>query len=120
MRKLVGALQVVLSVSFIWAAAMKLMQPASKLAEMWPWTAHYPALVVGTGIVDLLLGLGLLVPTVFRIRPQFTLFVLYAIVAQMIAAATFHLLRGEVGQIVVNVVFIGMAVFIVWTKRERE
>ena len=37
--------QVILAVSFIWAASLKLFQHAQKLAEMWPWTAGNAGLV---------------------------------------------------------------------------
>lgn len=63
--------QVVLAASFIWAAWMKLFQPVSKLAAMWPWVAHVADnLVKFTGIVDLLGATGLIIPSLLRIKSK--------------------------------------------------
>ena len=44
--------QILLAAGFIWAAWMKLLQPADKLAAMWPWTAGREGLVKSTGVLD--------------------------------------------------------------------
>src|SRR5688572_13083325 len=87
--------QVILSASLIWAASMKLFQPADKLAAMWPWTAEHPVLVKLTGVIDLLAGVGLVLPGLFRIQPKLTLFAAWGTIALMAAASIFHISRGE-------------------------
>ena len=49
---------------------MKFFQPADKLAEMWVLTADNAGLVKFTGVLDLLAGIGLVLPALLRIQPN--------------------------------------------------
>jgi uncharacterized membrane protein YphA (DoxX/SURF4 family) len=109
--------QVLLSLSFIWAAYMKLFSPADQLAAMWPWTADHFALVKTTGVLDLLTGIGLILPGLLHIRPVLTVYAAYGTVLLMIVASLFHISRGEASVIGVNAVFAALAVFIAWGRR---
>jgi uncharacterized membrane protein YphA (DoxX/SURF4 family) len=108
--------QVLLAVSLIWAGCMKLFQPAGELAEMWPWTADHPRLVLLTGLLDLLAGTGLVLPALLRIRPQLTIYAAYGTLALMLAAGIFHIARGEGSQIGVNAFVAALAIFIAWGR----
>lgn len=111
--------QVFLAVSFIWAASMKLFQPIDKLAEMWPWTSENIGLVKLTGVVDLLTGLGLVLPAALRIQPKLTIVVAYGAIVLMIVASIFHIARGEASQIGVNIFFLLIAVFVAWGRQRK-
>ncbi|WP_461071665.1 DoxX family protein [Spirosoma horti] len=111
--------QVLLAVSLIWAASMKLFQPVDQLAAMWPWTADHTTLVKQTGVVDLLAGIGLVLPALLRIRPKLTSYAAYGIIALMVAASVFHIARGEASQSGVNIVFALLAIFIAWGRRAQ-
>ncbi len=111
--------QVILAVSFIWASTMKLFMPAGKLAEMWPWTADNAILVKLTGIIDLLAGIGLVLPALLRILPRLTIYAAYGTIALMVAASIFHITRGEVSQIGVNIFFAVFAIFIAWGRQNK-
>lgn len=112
--------QVILAISFIWAAMMKLFQSADKLAEMWPWTADNVSLVKLTGILDLLAGIGLILPALLRIQPKLTIYAAYGTIALMITASIFHIVRGEASQIGVNIFFAVFAVFIAWGRQKKS
>ena len=112
--------QVILAVSLIWASSMKLFQPADKLAVMWPWTADNTALVKLTGVLDLLAGIGLVLPALLRIQPKLTTYAAYGTLVLMIAASVFHITRGEVSQIGVNIFFAVFAVFIAWGRQKKS
>ena len=111
--------QVILAASLIWASSMKLFQPADKLAEMWPWTADNANLVKLTGVLDLLAGIGLVLPALLRIQPKLTIYAAYGTIALMLAASIFHITRGEGSQIGVNVFFAAFAVFIAWGRLKK-
>jgi len=111
--------QIILSASFIWASAMKLFQQANKLAEMWPWTAEHVSLVKLTGVLDFLVGIGLILPALLRIKPKLTIYAAYGTVVLMIAASIFHIARGEVSQIGANIFFAAFAVFIAWGREKK-
>ena len=109
--------QVLLAASLIWASSMKLFQSIEKLALMWPWVAQVPpALVRFTGIVDLLGALGLILPTLTRIKPILTPVAAICIIVLMICAGTFHVIRGEASVIGVNIGFAIFAAFIAWGR----
>ena len=116
MNVLFWAAQLILAAGLIWAACMKLSQPAEALAQMWPWTAAHPALVKVTGMLDLLAGLGLVLPILLRIRPRLTVYAAYGVVALMIAASIFHISRGETSSIGINIFFAALAVFVAWGR----
>lgn len=109
--------QVLLAVSLVWAAGMKLFQPLDKLAAMWPWVGQVPATLVKlTGIVDVLGAVGLILPAWLRIRPQLTPIAAGCIIVLMICAITFHVLRGEASVIGFNIVFALLAAFVAWGR----
>ncbi len=111
------AAQVALAVSFVWAAAMKLFQPIQLLATMWPWTGEVPVAVVKfTGIIDLLGALGLILPSLLAIKPKLTPIAALSIIALMISASIFHITRGEVSVVGVNIMFASVAVFVAWGR----
>lgn len=112
--------QLVLGASFIWAGMMKLFQPIEKLSEMWLWTSQVPvALLKLTGIVDLLGGIGLILPSLLRFMPKVVPMTAIAIVVLMVCASIFHIARGEASQIGANFVFVLIAAFIAWGRRSK-
>ena len=110
--------QILLAISLIWAAAMKLFQSPEKLAEMWPWTADNIKLVKFTATLDLLAGLGLILPAFFQI-PKMTVYAAYGIILLMIAASIFHITRGEASLIGINIFFAFLAAFIAWGRQKK-
>ncbi len=109
--------QVLLAFTLVWAASMKLFQPIEKLAAMWPWAGEVsPALVKFTGLVDLLGGLGLIMPAVLNIKPKLTPIAAVGIIILMVCASVFHILRGEASSIGFNIIFGLIAAFIAWGR----
>lgn len=111
--------QILLSLTLLWAAGMKLFEPIEQLSQQWPWTADNPVLTRVAGIVDLLGGLGLVLPMLLRIRPALTLYAAYGTIALMVAASIFHISRGEVSQIGFNIFIALVAGFVVWVRSKK-
>lgn len=111
--------QVFLAATFFWAAYMKLAQPAERLATMWPWTKNNEMLVSISGIADLLAAIGLILPGILRTLPQLTIYACIGILALMAAAIIFHVNRGEVSQIGINVFVAVLTVFVVWGRLRK-
>jgi uncharacterized membrane protein len=110
--------QILLSAGLVWSASLKLFQPIEKLAAMWPWTGQVSnSLVKFTGVVDLLGGLGLVLPMLLKIKPRLTYFAALGIILLMVAASIFHISRGEGGQIAPNIIIALMAGFVAWGRR---
>ncbi|QRR02487.1 DoxX family protein [Dyadobacter sandarakinus] len=108
--------QVLLSAGFLWAGFTKLFTPRQVLAEMWPWTATYPALVVVAGFADLLAGIGIILPLFFKKRKWLISAAAVGIIALMLASAGFHVIRGEASQTGINAVFAALAGFVLWAR----
>lgn len=112
--------QVLLGGMFIMAGGMKAAQPIEALTEMLPWVTTVPAaLVKFIGVSEVLGGIGLLLPSLLRIKPSLTVTAAYALILVMILAALFHGLRGEFPAIGTNVVLIAMAYFIAWGRSKK-
>lgn len=112
--------QVFVAAGFIWVATIKLFEPIEKIAAMWPWTGEVPSLMVRLlGVVDLLGGLGLILPSLLRIKPGLTAFTAVAIIALMVCAGIFHIARGEAAVIWVNIFFAVIAAFIAWGRMKK-
>lgn len=110
------AAQGLLALTFIWAGSMKVLKPEGL---PFPWVKDNPNLVIITGIVDILGGLGIVLPRALRVQPKLTVFTAYGIIALMIAAIIFHISRGEANNIGVNIFILLLAVFIAWGRRKK-
>jgi hypothetical protein len=108
--------QGLLALTLIWTALMKLFNPDDL---PWQWIKENPSLVKVTGILDLLAGLGVVVPALLPIQPKLTIYAAYGTVALMIGAIIFHISRGEASQIGFNVFVIFIALFIAWGRQKK-
>lgn len=112
--------QVLLGAMFIMAGGMKSFQPIPELAKMLPWAAAVPsALVRFIGLSELLGGLGLLLPSLLRIKPQLTPLAASGLALVQVLAAFFHVSRGETSVIGTNFVLLLLAVFIAWGRTKK-
>ncbi len=108
--------QVLLAITFIWTASMKLFKPSDL---PWPWIPENPNLVKATGVLDLLAGIGLALPAVLRIQPKLTVYASYGTIALMISASVFHISRDETSSIGFNIFVALTAVFIAWGRQKK-
>ncbi len=112
--------QVLLAAAFLMAGAMKLTQPIAELGKSLPWVTAVPeGLVRFIGLAELAGALGLIVPSVTRIKPGLTVLAAYGLVLVMVLASGFHVTRGETAALPINVVLGGVALFIAWGRRSK-
>jgi hypothetical protein len=77
------------------------------------WYAAVPQpLIVFIGVVEVLGGVGLILPALTRVRPTLTPLAAAGLALTMVLAAGFHIMRGEVALVPVNVVLGAVAAFI--------
>lgn len=109
--------QIIIAALFILPGFMKMLQPIDKLASMMPWTGQVPQFMVrGLGLLDLLGGLGIILPSLMRIKPKLTVTAAYASILLMISAIIFHVSRGESSVIGFNFVLIALLAFVAWGR----
>ncbi|WP_338378664.1 DoxX family protein [uncultured Flavobacterium sp.] len=111
--------QGLIALTLIWAAYAKLFQPIEETAKMLPWALDNPGLLTFTGIIDLLGGIGIILPAAFKIQPKLSVFAAYGTIALMIAASIFHISRGEASLIGMNIFFFILAAFVVWGRTKK-
>lgn len=114
MNVILWVAQVILAVTFIWAGYMKIVQPGQL---PFPWVKDHPGLVLITGVVDLLGGIGIVLPALLRIRPGLTVYAAYGIIALMMVASIFHISRGEAKDIGFNVFMAALGALVVWGRQ---
>jgi uncharacterized membrane protein YphA (DoxX/SURF4 family) len=112
--------QVLLAALFIMAGLMKATQPAEALSEALPWVTSTPiAMVRFIGMSEILGALGLILPSLLRIKPSLTVYAASGLVVVMVLASIFHASRGEFSAIGMNVILGGIAAFIAWGRSKK-
>ncbi len=106
--------QGILAVTMIWAGSMKIFIPEGL---PFPWIKDHGNLVLLTGIIDLLAGIGIMLPAVLRIKSKLTVLAAYGIVILMAAACFFHISRGEAKDIGFNMFMLILAFFVAWGRQ---
>jgi hypothetical protein len=109
--------QIVLAAIFLTASYVKTSTPLEQLAHDLPWTAAVPGFFVRLlGVLEGLGAVGLIVPALLRVRPVLTPLAAGGLTLLMLCAAAFHLIRGELPQ-VIGVLFLGMlAAGVAWGR----
>jgi putative oxidoreductase len=70
--------------------------------------------------MDSPIHLGLLLPSLLRIKPILTPVAATGLILVMIPAIIFHVMRGESNVIAMHVVFILLSSFIIWGRVTKE
>lgn len=113
-------LQVLLGAMYLMAGGNKLSQSIEELSKMLPWVTEVPsALVRFIGLSEVLGALGLILPSLFRIKPNLTVWAGGGLALVQLFAAIFHFSRGEMAMIGMNILFMAMALFIAWGRTKK-
>lgn len=111
--------QGMLALVFVGGGIWKLTTPVAQLAEIFPWVGETPlALLYITSGLDILGGLGVLLPALTRVKPKLTVLAALGCVALQVSAVVFHLSRGET-DVAFNVVLICLAAFVAWGRQTK-
>lgn len=109
--------QILVAALFIPVGVMKLAQPIPKLAEVVPWAIEFPVWFVRSiGAIDLAGGIGILLPSLLRIMPLTAIWAAIGCACLQVVSIAFHLYRNEAAVIAVNVILLGLSVFVAWGR----
>jgi hypothetical protein len=112
--------QALLSITFVGAAIWKLVTPVSALAAMIPWAGQVPrSFLRATALVDLLGGVGVILPALSRIKPGLTPLAALGCAALQLSAIVFHVSRGEAANTPFNALLLALSLFVAWGRRAR-
>jgi putative oxidoreductase len=111
--------QIALAALFLQAGYMKTFVPIDELSKIIPLAGDMPILTRFIGIVELLGGVGLILPALLRSAPVLTILAAYGFALIMVLALFYHLFRAEYEAIGTNAVLGMVAGFIAWGRTSR-
>jgi uncharacterized membrane protein YphA (DoxX/SURF4 family) len=117
MNVVVWVLQVLLALAFLLAGVMKSTQPRQRLATNMGWVEDFSDNTVRTiGVLELLAGIGLLLPAVTGAATVLVPLAAVGLVLLMVLAALTHRRRGEPQMIWINATLLLVAVVVAWAR----
>ena len=116
MNILLWILQIILGLYFAFVGIMHFIVPPGLPAQM-AWMYDLPTwLHFVSGIAEILGGLGLILPGLFRIQTRLTPLAAGGLALVMVGASIYHILRGEIANIVMNLVLVALLAFIAYGR----
>ncbi len=122
MKIAVWIVQVLLALVFLGSGAMKAFAPIEMIHANpnMGWSLALPDLVVRfIGVSELAGALGLLLPSLTRIKPKLTVAAAAGLVLVMVLAALTHIMRGEFQVLGGNFLLGGLAAFVAWARLKK-
>ncbi len=112
--------QGLLALTFVGGGIWKVATPIPDLASKMPWMGQVsPGFLYATAAIDVLGGLGVVLPSVTRVKPGLAVLAALGCVALQVCAVVFHVSRGEAAKTPFNFVLIALALFVAWGRRSR-
>jgi hypothetical protein len=112
--------QVLLALAFGGAGLFKATAPIDEVVIKLAWSGALPEpLVRLIGACELAAVIGLILPSLTRIKPGLTSLAATGLVAIMVLGALFHVSRGEMNALRINSTLGGLAAFVAWGRWRR-
>lgn len=113
--------QGLLALMFAFAGFTKMTTPINELATQMPWVNDFSEGIVRfVGAVEILGGIGLLLPSILKIKPVLTPLAAFGLATVMIFAAVYHASKGEFTAIGINFTLAALALFVAWGRYKKE
>jgi uncharacterized membrane protein YphA (DoxX/SURF4 family) len=116
MNILLWVLQIILGVYFVVTGVIHFIVPPGLPTPM-AWMYDLPTwLHYVSGIAEILGGLGLILPGLFRVQTRLTPLAAAGLALVMLGAAIYHIPRGEMTNIVMNLFLFALLAFIAYGR----
>lgn len=117
MNTVLWILQGFLASAFLGVGLMKLTKTKEKLETKMGWVSDFTSGPIKTiGLLEILAGLGLIIPAVLDIVPVLTAWAAIGLIVLMIGAALTHARRNEPHPIVLNFILAALAAVAAWGR----
>ncbi len=114
MNIVLWVVQVLLALAFLASGIMKATQPIDKLKTNMGFVEHTtPGIVRLIGVLEILGGIGLILPALTHILPWLTIAAAIGLVLTMIGAVIVHIRLKEASRLTGPVILLLLALFIV-------
>lgn len=110
------AAQILLALVFGLSGSMKVFTSIEALSKNGAWIRDAEVLIRFIGISELAGALGLLLPSLTRIKPRLTSLAAAGLVVVMVLATGFHLWRGEPQALPITLGLGAIAAFVAWGR----
>jgi uncharacterized membrane protein YphA (DoxX/SURF4 family) len=115
------AAQILLGFAFCLFGFMKVTMPITELSRMMAFAGEFPVLFVRSiGLIDILGGIGVVLPALTRILPWLTVWAAAGCTVLQILAMGFHASRGEFQVLPMNAILLSLSVFILWGRAQKS
>jgi uncharacterized membrane protein YphA (DoxX/SURF4 family) len=117
MNAVIWIVQGILAAVFLGAGITKITQPKEKLEAKMGWVNdfdHGPVKIIG--FLEVLAGLGLIVPSVLGVAPLLTAWAALGLMVLMIGAVVVHARRNEPHMIVPALILVALAALAAWGR----
>lgn len=115
------AAQIFLVLVFFITGAGKLFLPMENLYALIPWTKDVSSIPVRLiGFSEIIGSIGLLLPSLLRIKPELTPWAAAGVAIVMLLAIFFNISMGETSVIGINILLFLIAVFIAWGRFKKS
>lgn len=112
--------QFLLFAMFAMAGVMKSTQPIASISQTITWAADLPvAMVRFIGISELAGAIGVLLPSLTRVKPALTPLAAAGLAIVMVSAVGFHIVRGEMTMLGMPTLLGALAAFVAWGRARR-
>ncbi|WP_223644191.1 DoxX family protein [Corallococcus sp. EGB] len=110
--------QALLGITFVGSGLWKAFTPLPELAAMIPWAGQVPAaFLYFIAFVDVAGGLGVVLPSLTRIKPGLTVLAALGCALLQLSAIVFHFSRGEAANTPFNFFLVALSLFVSWGRR---
>ena len=117
MNIVLWVLQILLGLYFIMVGVLHFVVPPGLPAQMaWMYELS-PTLHWISGTAEILGGLGLILPGIFKIQTRLTWMAAWGLVLVMIGAMVYHISRGETGNIITNLILLALLAFVAYGRQ---
>ena len=114
------AAQIALAGLYLMGASFHFMPPAEAAKMGAVWMSEVPiALPRFIGVMEILGAIGLILPAATRIKPYLTVWAAAGLLAIQALAIPFHVLRGEFEPLPFNLIYVALAVFVLWGRARK-
>ena len=117
MNTALWVVQIILAAIFLISGLVKVTQPRERLVTQMGWVDDYSdgnLRLIGT--LEILGAIGLVVPAMTGILPILTPLAALGLAATMVGAVIIHWRRSEYGNIIGNILLLGLALFVTFGR----
>lgn len=109
--------QTILAGIFFLSGVLKLLMSTDALAQSDPWIYQAPAWFVNLiGLVEVLAGVGIILPAMLRYRTVWSLRAAYGILGLLLLAFVFHVIREEWSILAQILILAALDIYVIWGR----